>query len=45
MRPYGILELSRTGRIAMVRSDSRASDQPIRMKPSVLSPYVDPNVR
>jgi acetolactate synthase-1/3 small subunit len=44
MRPYGILELSRTGRIAMVRSDSRASDQLIRMKPSVLSPYVDPTV-
>jgi acetolactate synthase-1/3 small subunit len=40
MRPYGILQLVRSGRIAMVRSDDRSVR--MRMRPSVLNPYVDP---
>jgi acetolactate synthase-1/3 small subunit len=42
MRPYGILELVRTGRIAMVRSDNVSSPARRRVKPSVLNSYVDP---
>ncbi len=43
MRPYGIVELVRTGRIAMVRSDCLTpTRQKSRTRPSVLNPYVDP---
>lgn len=43
MRPYGIKELVRTGRIAMVRSESRTRIPEKARRPSVLKPYVDPN--
>ncbi len=43
MRPYGIKELVRTGRIAMVRSESRTKIPEKARRPSVLKPYVDPN--
>jgi acetolactate synthase-1/3 small subunit len=42
MRQYGIVELVRTGRIAMVRSAGRSANDVQRVKPSVLNPYVDP---
>lgn len=43
MRPYGIVDLVRTGRIALVRSDCRNSSRNRqRVRPSVLNPYVDP---
>ena len=43
MRPFGIKELVRTGRIAMVRNESQPGLPEIAKRPSVLKPYVDPN--
>jgi acetolactate synthase-1/3 small subunit len=43
MRPYGIKELVRTGRIAMVRNESRTRLPEKARRPSALKPYVDPN--
>ncbi len=41
MRPFGIKELVRTGRIAMVRNESQPGHPEMAKRPSVLKPYVD----